>query len=70
MRIGEHALHGWDLARSIGADDTIDPPVVEVMLAAIEADPTSPARAGFASLPEAASLTGAARLLALSGRET
>jgi uncharacterized protein (TIGR03086 family) len=70
MRIGEHALHGWDLARSIGADDTIDPPVVEVMLAAIEADPTSPARADFASLPEAASLTGAARLLALSGRET
>lgn len=68
MRIGEHALHGWDLARAIGAEDTIDPPVVEVMLAAIEADPTSPARAGFVSLPGAAKLHGAARLLALSGR--
>jgi uncharacterized protein (TIGR03086 family) len=69
MRIGEHALHGWDLARAIGADDTIDPPVVEVMLAAIAADPTSPARAGFAPLPDADQLTGVERLLALSGRQ-
>ena len=27
MRIIEHAVHGWDLARSIGADDQIDPEV-------------------------------------------
>jgi uncharacterized protein (TIGR03086 family) len=69
MRIGEHALHGWDLARAIDADDTIDPPVVEVMLAAIDAAPTSPARAGFISLPGADRMSGAARLLALSGRQ-
>jgi uncharacterized protein (TIGR03086 family) len=27
MRIGELAIHGWDLARAIGVDDTIDPVV-------------------------------------------
>lgn len=70
MRIGEHALHGWDLARAIGADETIDPPVVEAMLAAIDADPTSPARSGFVSAPGADALSGAARLLALSGRSS
>jgi len=68
MRIGEHALHGWDLARAIGADEALDPPVVEVMLAAIDADPTSVARAGFTPLPGAERLSGAARLLALTGR--
>jgi len=31
FRIGEYALHGWDLARAIGADDTIDPDVVEAL---------------------------------------
>ncbi len=29
FRISEYALHGWDLARAVGADDTIDPDVVE-----------------------------------------
>ncbi len=31
FRIGEYALHGWDLARAVGADDTIEPDVVEAL---------------------------------------
>lgn len=31
FRIGEYALHGWDLARAIDVDDTIDPDVVEAV---------------------------------------
>jgi uncharacterized protein (TIGR03086 family) len=31
FRIGEYGLHGWDLARAIGADDTIDPVVVQAL---------------------------------------
>ncbi|HEX3707707.1 MAG TPA: TIGR03086 family metal-binding protein [Mycobacteriales bacterium] len=68
MRVSEHALHGWDLARAIGQDDRIDPPVVDVLLAAIDADPTSPAWAAFTPLPGADDLIGAMRLLALTGR--
>ncbi|MFV2038731.1 MAG: TIGR03086 family metal-binding protein [Acidimicrobiales bacterium] len=29
FRVGEAALHGWDLARAIDADDTLDPGVVQ-----------------------------------------
>jgi uncharacterized protein (TIGR03086 family) len=68
MRITEHALHGWDLARAIGQDDSIDFPVVETLLAAIDADPTSVERAGFTSMAGAAGMLGVARLLALTGR--
>lgn len=31
FRTSEYALHGWDLARAIGADDTIDPVVVQAV---------------------------------------
>jgi uncharacterized protein (TIGR03086 family) len=31
FRIGEYGLHGWDLARAIGADDAIDPVVVQAL---------------------------------------
>jgi uncharacterized protein (TIGR03086 family) len=31
FRTTEHALHGWDLARAIGVDDTIDPSVLEAL---------------------------------------
>lgn len=68
MRITEHALHGWDLARAISQDDSIDAPVVEALLAAADADPTSVERAGFVSRPGANGLMGVARLLALTGR--
>jgi uncharacterized protein (TIGR03086 family) len=66
MRIAEHALHGWDLARAIHQDDHLDPPVVDALLAAIDAEPGSAGQ--FAPLPNADQLTGAARLLALTGR--
>ena len=33
FRTGEYGLHGWDLARAIGADDTIDPAVLESLWA-------------------------------------
>lgn len=69
MRIAEHALHGWDLARAIGADDAIDPPVVEVMLEAVEADPDFLSRAGYSPLPVANRMAGPRRLLALTGRQ-
>jgi uncharacterized protein (TIGR03086 family) len=35
FRTVEYALHGWDLARAIGADDAIDPDVVEALWAAL-----------------------------------
>jgi uncharacterized protein (TIGR03086 family) len=31
FRIGEYGLHGWDLARAIGADDAIDPVVAQAL---------------------------------------
>jgi uncharacterized protein (TIGR03086 family) len=37
FRITEYALHGWDLARAVGADDTIDPAVLEVLYADLSA---------------------------------
>ena len=36
LRLGELAVHGWDLARAIGADDTIDPDVVAALWAFAE----------------------------------
>ena len=31
FRLSEYALHGWDLARAVGADDAMDPDVVEAV---------------------------------------
>ncbi len=31
FRIGEYGLHGWDLARAVGVDDTIDPDVLQAL---------------------------------------
>jgi uncharacterized protein (TIGR03086 family) len=36
FRIGEYGLHGWDLARAIGADDAIDPDVLEALWGLME----------------------------------
>ena len=33
MRVLDAAVHGWDLARAIGADETLEPNVVEFVLA-------------------------------------
>jgi uncharacterized protein (TIGR03086 family) len=45
MRVMDVGVHTWDLARAIGADDTIDRDVVDAALAAVplgEADATTP----------------------------
>jgi len=36
MQLGELAVHGWDLARAIGADETLDPEVVTALWAFAE----------------------------------
>jgi uncharacterized protein (TIGR03086 family) len=72
FRITEYGLHGWDLARAIGADDDIDPEVLTALLALLE--PMAgflPATGMFGSgssgeLGEDASLQE--RVLDLSGR--
>jgi uncharacterized protein (TIGR03086 family) len=68
MRVMEHALHGWDLARAIGADDDIDPPVVHCLLEALHADPTLLARTSFTPVDPPDGATPTQLLLALSGR--
>jgi uncharacterized protein (TIGR03086 family) len=69
MRIMEHALHGWDLARSIGADDRIDPDVVTALLTALNADPTLLSRSGYQPVsPPAHDLAPQTQLLTLTGR--
>jgi uncharacterized protein (TIGR03086 family) len=67
MRLMEHVVHGWDLARSIGVDPVLDPGVVTTILAAFEADPTMLPRCGYPVL-DPGDLTGPDRLLALTGR--
>jgi uncharacterized protein (TIGR03086 family) len=68
MRVMEHALHGWDLAHAIRADDTIDPPVVRAILAAVDADPTMLERSSFTAVDPGSDPTPTRQLLALSGR--
>ena len=72
FRIGEYALHGWDLARAIGADDTIDPDVVEALWGILDPMAGMMAASGMfgegpsGSLPDDAPLQ--VRVLDLSGR--
>jgi uncharacterized protein (TIGR03086 family) len=68
MRVLEHALHGWDLARSIETDDTIDADVVTTLLSAIDADPTLLRRSSYPAAAEPSGLDGQHRLLVLTGR--
>jgi uncharacterized protein (TIGR03086 family) len=68
MRVIEHALHGWDLARAIGADDHLDSDVAETLLASFEADPTMLSRTSFAPRTPPADADPQRRLLSLTGR--
>ncbi len=36
FRIGDYAMHAWDLARAIGADETLDAGLVETVWSSIE----------------------------------
>jgi uncharacterized protein (TIGR03086 family) len=70
MRVLDLAIHAWDLARAIGADDTLSPDLVEFLLAAPIDLETGRRRGTFA--PPVAESTDAnpqARLLALVGRD-
>jgi uncharacterized protein (TIGR03086 family) len=64
------AVHGWDLARATGQDETIDPEAVDVLLEAWSPRRDLLAASGvFAAPVEVDESTGAqARLLALLGR--
>ena len=72
FRTTEYALHGWDLARAIGADDTIDPTVLEALEQLFTAMGPLVAASGMfgtgasGTLPADASLQD--RVLDLSGR--
>jgi uncharacterized protein (TIGR03086 family) len=72
FRLSEYALHGWDLARAVGADDTIDPGVVTALwdflapLAEVMVGSGMFGEGASGTLTEEAPLQ--ARLLDLSGR--
>ena len=73
VQLMELAVHGWDLARAIGADETLDPEVVDALWAF--AEPLSgmlPSTGYFASpsgeVPDSAPLQ--TRLLDLLGRRS
>ena len=72
FRTGEYALHGWDLARAVGADDTIDPDVAAALLEILTPMSGMLAASGMfgdgpsGTLPDDASVQD--RVLDLSGR--
>jgi uncharacterized protein (TIGR03086 family) len=72
FRIGDYALHGWDLARAIGADETLDDAVVQAIWTALQ--PMAPVIGStgvFGSGPSGQIADDAplqARLLDLTGR--
>jgi uncharacterized protein (TIGR03086 family) len=47
MRVMEHSLHGWDLARSIARDHEVDDDVAAAILTTVDADPGFLARCRF-----------------------
>lgn len=68
MRIMEHALHGWDLAQSIGHDYEVDDAVAATVLAAVAADSTLLARCGYPAYDDPPATVPSYRLRSLTGR--
>jgi uncharacterized protein (TIGR03086 family) len=71
MRVLDVAVHTWDLARAIGADESLDPDVVAFSLTMQNVFDSGRQRGVFAQPPgngTRASDTAQARLLHLSGR--
>lgn len=70
MRVLDLALHTWDLARAIGADESLDPEVVAFALASQDMFEAGRERGSFAPPPgeTPADLSAQARLVHLSGR--
>jgi uncharacterized protein (TIGR03086 family) len=69
--IGDLAIHAWDLARGIGADDTIDADLAADVIVKLTPDVATYAEFGLfaAPLPVADDAGPQARLLALTGRQ-
>jgi uncharacterized protein (TIGR03086 family) len=70
MRVLDIAVHTWDLARAIGADEALDPDVVAFALSQRDSFEAGRERGTFAPPPgeTPAACSAQARLLHLSGR--
>jgi uncharacterized protein (TIGR03086 family) len=72
FRVGDYALHGWDLARAIGADENLDATVVQAVWNALGPMADVMAKSGqFGTGPSGQVRDGAPlqqRLLDLTGR--
>lgn len=72
LRIGDLVLHGWDLARSTGTDDTLDPTLTPMLIELYQR--RAPAPPEELSTPQQSTVDHehdrdlGVRLLALSGR--
>ena len=70
-QVSDVAIHTWDLARAIGADEALDPDVVEAVWSVFESQQDTLAASGLYAppvpLPEDAPLQS--RLLAITGRD-
>lgn len=71
MRVLDVAVHTWDLARSVGADESLDPDLVAFALALQDSFDAGREQGAFAPPPgdTRANLSAQARLLHLSGRQ-
>src|SRR5689334_2255185 len=70
MQVLDIAVHTWDLARAIGAEESLDPELVAFALTLQDTFDAGRQRGSFAPLPGTAPAGGSAqaRLLYLSGR--
>jgi uncharacterized protein (TIGR03086 family) len=70
LRVAEWTIHAWDLARAIGGDETLDPELVDTLLARLEEHGTGLESGGYFESAGAADPTNApqTRLLLTVGR--
>ena len=68
--LSDLVIHGWDLARGAGLDETMEPTAVARVLVYLEANAKAWASAGIFAAPVAIHTADpASRLIALSGRK-
>lgn len=71
MRVVDFTIHGWDLAQAVGADDRLDPELVDWMWAVLSGMGPALSEGGYFRAPAAdapADGTPQDRLLRLTGR--
>ena len=70
LRVAEWTVHAWDLARAIGADEEVDPEVVDSLLSRLTDHGTGLDAGGYFEEPtvDTAATDPQRRLLALVGR--